>query len=92
MFFSCSRAIFFLTSIFNLFLLVRRSRPGIVAHRYFTGYGQERGGLSIEIHNNNWEQIDIMYMDTLPWYLKLYLHTFNLELNGEPFEDKHGGK
>ncbi|KAG0040630.1 hypothetical protein BGZ82_000588 [Podila clonocystis] len=69
---------------------IRRSRPGIVAHRYFTGYGQERGGLSIEIHNNNWEQIDILYMDTLPWYLKLYLHTFSLQLHGEPFEDKHG--
>ncbi|KAG0337612.1 hypothetical protein BG004_007572 [Podila humilis] len=55
--------------------------PGIVAHRYFTGYGQERGGLSVEIHNNNWEQLDIIYMDTLPWYLKLYLHTFAIELN-----------
>ncbi|KAG0100600.1 hypothetical protein BGZ93_010193 [Podila epicladia] len=69
---------------------IRQIRPGIVAHRYFTGYGQERGGLSIEIQNNNWEQIDILYMDTLPWYLKLYLHTFTLQLHGELFEDKHG--
>ncbi|KAF9427676.1 hypothetical protein BGZ94_004419 [Podila epigama] len=84
------------TSPFQLSMNWRHSRPlsvkpispGIIAHRYFTGFGQERGGLSIEIHNNNWEQVDILYMDTLPWYLKLYLHTFEVQLNGSPHEDQ----
>ncbi|KAF9914754.1 hypothetical protein BGZ65_001052, partial [Modicella reniformis] len=56
--------------------------PGILAHRYFTGYGQEHGGLAIEIHNNNQQAIEAVLMDTLPWYLKLYLHTFSVEVNG----------
>ncbi|KAG0048704.1 hypothetical protein BGZ83_006392 [Gryganskiella cystojenkinii] len=67
---------------------VRPITPGIVAHRYFTGYGQERGGLSIEISNNNSEDVESIYLDTLPWYLKLYLHTFKIELNGTPLENQ----
>jgi len=69
---------------------VRPITPGIVAHRYFTGYGQERGGLSIEIHNNNSEDVESVYLDTLPWYLKLYLHTFTMELNGSPLDNQRG--
>ena len=64
--------------------------PGIVAHRYFTGYGQERGGLSIEIRNNNSEDVESIYLDTLPWYLKLYLHTFTIELNGKILDNQRG--
>ncbi|KAF9186504.1 hypothetical protein BGZ50_002436 [Haplosporangium sp. Z 11] len=62
--------------------------PGIVAHRYFTGYGQERGGLAIEIHNNNEQDVEAIYLDTLPWYLKLYLHTFSIQLNGKTIDNQ----
>lgn len=64
--------------------------PGIVAHRYFTGYGQEHGGLAIEIHNNNEQDIEAIYLDTLPWYLKLYLHTFSIQLNGKTLDNQRG--
>ncbi|KAG0264452.1 hypothetical protein BG011_006811 [Mortierella polycephala] len=62
--------------------------PGIVAHRYFTGYGQEHGGLAIEIHNNNEQDVEAIYLDTLPWYLKLYLHTFSIQLNGKTIDNQ----
>jgi len=29
-------------------------------------------------------------LDTLPWYLKLYLHTFTMELNGSPLDNQRG--
>ncbi|KAG0363689.1 GPI transamidase component PIG-T [Gamsiella multidivaricata] len=67
---------------------VRPITPGIVAHRYFTGFGQERGGLAIEIHNNNKQDIEAILLDTLPWYLKLYLHTFSVEMNGEALKNQ----
>ncbi|KAF9958427.1 hypothetical protein BGZ70_009197 [Mortierella alpina] len=66
---------------------VRAVSPGIVAHRYFTGYGQERGGLAIEIQNNNAQDVEAIYLDTLPWYLKLYLHTFSIELDGKTLDN-----
>ncbi|KAF9973673.1 hypothetical protein BGZ73_003040 [Actinomortierella ambigua] len=55
--------------------------PGVVAHRYFTGYGQERGGLTIELHNHNSEPVEALYFDALPWFLKLYLHTMKIQVD-----------
>ncbi|KAF9420592.1 hypothetical protein BGZ76_004071 [Entomortierella beljakovae] len=67
---------------------VRAVSPGFIAHRYFTGYGQERGGLAIEIHNSNLKDTEVILLDTLPWYLKLYLHTFSVEVNGKVLDNQ----
>ncbi|KAF9921164.1 hypothetical protein FBU30_008850 [Linnemannia zychae] len=69
---------------------VRAVTPGIVAQRYFTGFGQERGGLAIEIRNNNSHDIETVFMDILPWYLKLYLHTFKIQLDGKILDNQRG--
>ncbi|KAI8145967.1 GPI transamidase component PIG-T [Fennellomyces sp. T-0311] len=52
--------------------------PAISANRYFTGYGQERGGLQITIHNRNDKALPVLYFDSIPWFLKLYLHTLEV--------------
>ena len=52
--------------------------PIVSANRYFTGYGQERGGLEITIHNRNDKALPVIYYDSIPWYLKLYLHTLQV--------------
>lgn len=55
----------------------------IYAERYFTGYGQERGGLRITIHNRNKEStMPVIYYDSVPWFLKLYLHTLKVDVIG----------
>ncbi|KAI8082676.1 GPI transamidase component PIG-T [Gilbertella persicaria] len=55
-------------------------QPIIYAERYFTGYGQEHGGLKVTIHNRNQlEAMPVIYYDSLPWYLKLYLHTLKID-------------
>ncbi|KAL1935076.1 hypothetical protein VTP01DRAFT_4216 [Rhizomucor pusillus] len=57
--------------------------PMVTASRHFTGYGQERGGLRITIHNRNKDQaVSVIYYDAIPWFLKLYLHTLQVEVHG----------
>jgi phosphatidylinositol glycan class T len=70
--------------------VVRAISPGIIARRYFTGFGQERGGFAIEIRNNNSQDIEAIYLDIVPWYLKLYLHTFTIQLNGKTLDNQRG--
>lgn len=53
----------------------------IYAERYFTGDGKERGGLKITIHNRNEESaMPVTYYDSIPWYLKVYLHTLKVNV------------
>ncbi|KAI9478748.1 MAG: GPI transamidase component PIG-T [Benjaminiella poitrasii] len=55
--------------------------PMINAERYFTGYGQERGGLKMTIYNRNkFNAMPVVYYDSIPWYLKLYLHTLQVDV------------
>ncbi|CAO3633813.1 unnamed protein product [Cunninghamella echinulata] len=57
------------------------NRPMIYANRYFTGYGQEHGGLRITLHNDHpTDSVSVIYLDTIPWFLKLYLHTFDIQI------------
>ncbi|KAI8391522.1 GPI transamidase component PIG-T [Radiomyces spectabilis] len=57
--------------------------PMISAQRYFTGYGQERGGLRITIENRNeHESVPMIYYDSIPWFLKFYLHTLEVDVIG----------
>ncbi|KAF0552024.1 Gpi16 subunit, GPI transamidase component [Gigaspora margarita] len=59
-------------------------QPRIFAHRFFTGYGQERGGIKVNIFNKSPNiSIPIIYYDVIPWYLKLYLHTLKVQINGK---------
>jgi phosphatidylinositol glycan class T len=55
----------------------------IYADRYFTGLGQERGGLKVTIHNRNKDSASpVIYYDSVPWYLKVYLHTLKVDVYG----------
>ncbi|KAF9117601.1 hypothetical protein BGW39_002025 [Mortierella sp. 14UC] len=69
------------TTPFQLSLHWQGSRPQ-------SGFGQERGGLAIEIRNNNSQDIEAIYLDIVPWYLKLYLHTFSIQLNGKILDNQ----
>lgn len=48
------------------------------ASRQITGYGQERGGMHTTLHNPHpWPQ-DVIYLESLPWFLRPYVHTLSL--------------
>ncbi|KAI8322312.1 Gpi16 subunit, GPI transamidase component [Martensiomyces pterosporus] len=53
--------------------------PAIVAHRYVTGHGGSSGGVETMITNNGGKDIEVSYLDTLPWYLRLYTHTLTIK-------------
>jgi len=58
-------------------------QPLLYAERSFIGYGQERGGVQAILTNPSpTESVDFVYMESLPWFMKLYLHTLKAKING----------
>ncbi|KND00994.1 GPI-anchor transamidase subunit GPI16 [Spizellomyces punctatus DAOM BR117] len=58
---------------------IDRTHSYIRANRYLTGYGGERGGLSVDLYNYRSSAIPVTYFESIPWILKLYLHTLKVE-------------
>jgi phosphatidylinositol glycan class T len=57
-------------------------KPHLYAARSITGYGQERGGVQAVISNPSpTESVNIVYLESLPWYMKPYLHTLRASLS-----------
>ena len=52
--------------------------PVLTSTRYLTGLGQERGGVRASIKNIGKESLTITYLEIIPWYLRVYLHTLNI--------------
>jgi phosphatidylinositol glycan class T len=65
------------------------SRQSIVGvplsiQRFLTGGGQSRGGLSILITNKDPTQdLEVVYLESMPWFIKFYLHTLTSSVHGE---------
>ncbi|KAF2149428.1 Gpi16 subunit, GPI transamidase component [Myriangium duriaei CBS 260.36] len=49
--------------------------PALHAERTFTGYGQERGGVHAVLTNTSPAPLEMVYLESLPWFMKPYLHT-----------------
>ncbi|CZT24511.1 related to GPI transamidase component Gpi16 [Ramularia collo-cygni] len=52
--------------------------------RQITGYGQERGGMHTLITNPHPHPLRIIYLESLPWFLRPYMHT--LRVSGATIE------
>ncbi|PNS15073.1 hypothetical protein CAC42_2302 [Sphaceloma murrayae] len=57
--------------------------PQLSADRTFTGYGQERGGVHTVLTNLSPQPLEIVYLESLPWFMKPYLHTLKAALAPE---------
>lgn len=56
-------------------------QPPLYASRSFTGHGQERGGVQTLLTNPSPSSpIEITYFETLPWFMKPYMHTLSAKL------------
>lgn len=56
-------------------------QPTLYAERSFTGYGQERGGVQAILTNpSSSHSVDFVYMESLPWFMKVYLHTLTAKI------------
>ncbi|KAI9666105.1 MAG: Subunit of the glycosylphosphatidylinositol transamidase complex-like protein [Bathelium mastoideum] len=55
-------------------------QPRMYASRSFTGNGQERGGVRAVITNTSPEYVSLSYLESLPWFMKVYLHTLRTSI------------
>ena len=55
--------------------------PPLTVSRWLTGHGQERGGLQVLLKNTSPLPLDIVYLESLPWFMKPYLHTLSATVN-----------
>lgn len=50
--------------------------PPLYAERSLMGHGQERGGVQTILTNpSDTEDVEFVYMESLPWFMRIYLHT-----------------
>lgn len=65
-------------------------QPPLYAERSFIGHGQERGGVQAILTNPSLTNaVDFVYMESLPWFMKLYLHTLKAKItSGNDTEEK----
>ena len=58
--------------------------PPLYAERSITGHGQERGGIQTLLTNPSPDRaVEFVYFESLPWFMKPYLHTLKVLLPGE---------
>ncbi|KAK3116620.1 Subunit of the glycosylphosphatidylinositol transamidase complex-like protein [Teratosphaeriaceae sp. CCFEE 6253] len=55
-----------------------RDQPPLYASRQITGFGQERGGMHAKLRNPHPYPQRIIYLESLPWFLRPYMHTLAL--------------
>ncbi|KAF8139465.1 GPI transamidase component PIG-T [Mycena galopus ATCC 62051] len=55
--------------------------------RMFRGAGQSHGTLAISITNPSAAAVQVVYLETPPWIVHLYLHTLELSIDGAPRPD-----
>lgn len=53
----------------------------VYVSRSLTGYGQDRGGLRTVFTNPQNEPVTLIYFESLPWFMRIYLSTMHLENN-----------
>jgi phosphatidylinositol glycan class T len=59
-----------------------RPDPPVFAARSINGHGQERGSTQATIKNpSTTEAVEIVYLESLPWFMKPYLHTLRAHLD-----------
>lgn len=57
--------------------------PVLHAERTIVGHGQERGGMRIIFDNPSSEKaVDFIYFESLPWFLRPYIHTLQSTITG----------
>ncbi|KAI2595026.1 PIGT isoform 61, partial [Pan troglodytes] len=58
--------------------------PFLHAQRYVSGYGLQKGELSTLLYNTHpYRAFPVLLLDTVPWYLRLYVHTLTITSKGK---------
>lgn len=62
-------------------LLAKPETPLLYAERSFTGHGQEHGGVQAILRNPSDTDVEFVYMESLPWFMRIYLHTLTTRID-----------
>ncbi|CAK7266958.1 Subunit of the glycosylphosphatidylinositol transamidase complex-like protein [Sporothrix epigloea] len=63
--------------------------PLLYAERSLTGHGAERGGVQTILTNPSSEAaVEFVYMESLPWFMRIYLHTLAARVDGNATSSK----
>ncbi|XP_056020312.1 GPI transamidase component PIG-T-like [Ostrea edulis] len=62
------------------------SLPPVYANRFVTGYGLERGGVTCMIYNSMATNTTVIFLETVPWFLRVYFSSLKVENNGKKIE------
>ncbi|KAF2870315.1 GPI transamidase component GPI16 precursor [Massariosphaeria phaeospora] len=61
------------------------AKPPLYAARSINGHGQERGSVQAIIKNPSaTEPVEFVYLESLPWFMKPYLHTLRARVDTSP--------
>ncbi|KAM4564099.1 GPI transamidase component PIG-T [Odontesthes bonariensis] len=59
-------------------------RPLLHAERYVAGYGLQTGEIHTLMYNNHpFRSFPVLLLDSVPWYLRLYVHTLTVTSKGK---------
>lgn len=61
--------------------LVEPVQPLLYAERSFTGHGQEHGGVQAILTNPSPVEVEFVYLESLPWFMRIYLHTLSTRIS-----------
>ncbi|KAF2641082.1 GPI transamidase component GPI16 precursor [Massarina eburnea CBS 473.64] len=62
-----------------------RQQPQLFAARTINGHGQERGSAQSVITNpSTTDAVEFVYLESLPWFMKPYLHTLRAHVANSP--------
>lgn len=68
---------------------VKPEAPLLYAERSFTGHGQQRGGVQTILTNPSLDsEVEFVYMESLPWFMRIYLHTLQARISHKTGSDK----
>lgn len=69
---------------------VAPSMPPLYVERSLTGYGQEHGGVQTLLTNpSSTDTVEFVYMESLPWFMRVYVHSVDLRIQGTPGTQTH---
>ena len=71
-----------------LSLSVMPEQPELLVSRHLVGSGHDWGGLATEITNSATHTVEVLYLEMVPWFFRLYLHTLSVSQGVESFSKR----
>ena len=69
-----SQTLSFLSTVYGIL-----KPPALHATRYLVGHGHQKGGIVSKVYNTHPSApLKIVYLDVIPWFLRVFLHSLKI--------------